>query len=835
MRRGKLAVNLLREIWRTKLRFLSIFAISFLGAAFFAGLRATSPDMKDTGDAYFKENNLADITVMSSAGMTPDDIRALEKIPGVAAVRPFVTMDAMMKMEDSNAAEQNIHLISLPFAIPEENPAGFSLPSYDIDLQPETVIDQLTLVSGRLPLDDHEVALDSILSDHAAIGDWVVFNTTSGTVRLRVVGFVDCVKYISGVERGTSTVGTGTSDGFAVASGNAIAKLSTRLPMMANLTARYTQAEILVEGAQEFSGFSEAYQSLIDGVMRKIEAYGDTTDATWYVWDRENNPGFSDYRQNTDRIGAVAELFPLIFFVVAALVALTTMTRMVEEQRIQMGTLKALGYHNGAIISEYLIYASAATVLGGVLGCVLGCWLFPNVIMSAYSIMYHLPNLQTPFRWGISLAAIAASVGCITGAALLSCISSLKEVPASLMRPKAPKAGKRVFLEHIGFVWKRLSFTSKVTVRNLLRYKKRFWMSIIGIAGSCALLLTGFGLQDAIYGIIDKQFNKIWRMDLQAFSYDPMPQKDWEMLIAQRDPENNMNNVMYCYQKTYEVGRDDETTTSANLLAINDPAAMEGLIPLFDQGGEHFLLPEEGVVISRKLSYIYDLGIGDTILLTSGNHSYQAEIAGVTENYVNHYVYCTAEYYQTLFEEELNFNGVMSRLSDSSAEAENQISASLLQDQRMYTVSFTTGIYDTITESFDILSYVVWVLILSAAGLAFVVMFNLTNINITERRREMATLLVLGFSDKELYDYVFRENNCLAVIGSLAGLLLGTLLHQFVIKTCEVDIVMFVREIQPLSFVYSALMTIGFSLLVNLFMRRKVRGIDMVESLKSAE
>lgn len=338
--------------------------------------------------------------------------------------------------------------------------------------------------------------------------------------------------------------------------GNAIGKLGSRMPMMAMFAARYTQVEISVSGAAALNCFSDEYEQLIDEVVRRIEAYGDTTDATWYVQTRSSNPGYSDYSANTDRIAAVGMFFPLIFLIVAALVALTTMTRMVEEQRIQMGTLKALGYSQFSIMLQYLMYAILASLVGSVLGSLLGFWLFPTVIGSAYGIMYRLPNFQTPYWADIAVLSILAVVGCVTLAAALVSVSTLREVPASLMRPKAPKPGKRVFLERIPWLWKRLNFTAKVTVRNLIRYKKRFWMSVIGIAGSCALLLTGFGLSDSIYGIAEKQFEEIWTMDIQAYTYDAMSQQELSDLLASQD-DGSFGHVSFFYEKTVKGGAPD--------------------------------------------------------------------------------------------------------------------------------------------------------------------------------------------------------------------------------------------------------------------------------------
>ena len=753
------------------------------------------------------------------------------------AVEPVLTADAMMQRTDGGDTEINLHLISLPFPELLEYPMSFTiLPDYGIDDGGDH-LDRLDVISGRLPEDDHEIALDSQLADRGfAIGDSVTLTTSGGTAELYVTGFVESARYISTFDRGTSTIGSGKSDGFAYASGNAIAKLGSRMPMMAMFAARYTQVEIAVAGAQELNCFSEEYERLVDEVVQRIEAYGDTTEATWYVQTRSTSPGYADYSANTDRISAVGTFFPLFFLLVAVLVALTTMTRMVEEQRVQMGTLKALGYSQGAIVLQYLMYAVIASLFGSVLGSLLGFWLFPTVIGSAYAIMYRLPDFQTPYWTDIASVSILAVMGCITLAAAMASVATLREVPASLMRPKSPKPGKRIIFERIPWLWKRLNFTAKVTVRNLIRYKKRFWMSVVGIAGSCALMVTGFGLSDSIYGIADKQFEQIWSMDVQAYTYDPMPAEDFSALIeAQND--GSIQNVAFCYDKTVKGGAKDGDVDLAevHMFAVHDPEAFAQLVQLRDLHGNPVELTDEGVVITQKLAENYGLSAGDTLLLESGSTEYEVPVAAVVENYVYHYAYFTPALYERVTGETLTYNGVLANIDGLTEDNQDAWAQRLLSDTRVYTVVFLSDMFDTIWDSLSVLNYVVGILILSAAVLAFVVMLNLTNINITERRRELATLQVLGFTDREMYDYVFRENNSLAVIGSLLGLVLGRVLHQFVIITCEVDMVMFVRDIKPLSFVYSFALTIIFSLGVNLMMRRKVRSIDMVESLKSAE
>ena len=823
------------------MRFLSIFSISAIGVAFFTGIRASGPDMKLTADTYLDGAHLADITAMSTAGLSTDDILALREIPGVAVAEPVITVDAMMKWDAGEKAasgevtENNIHLISMPFPQLLEYPAALQLlPDYGIDAGSFRV-NELDVISGRLPENDHEIALDSSLRNEYALGDRVLLSSSGGSTELYVVGFVESPKYISTFDRGTSTIGSGKSNGFAYASGNAIAKLGTRMPMMAMFAARYTQVEILVEGAEGLNCFTDEYERLVDRVVRQIEAYGETTDATWYVQTRSSNPGYADYSANTDRIAAVGAFFPLIFLIVAALVALTTMTRMVEEQRIQMGTLKALGYSQRAIVLQYLMYAILASLFGSILGSLIGFWIFPTVIGSAYGIMYRLPDFQTPYWPDIASGSIIAVVACVTLSAALVSFAALREVPAMLMRPKAPKPGKRIILERWTWLWKRFNFTTKVTVRNLIRYKKRFWMSVIGLAGSCALLVTGFGLSDSIYGIAEKQFGEIWQMDVQAYTYDAMPLETIEQLVAAQN-DGSISDIAFCYDKTVKGGAvDANEQVEIHMVSMHDPETFEKLVRLHDRSGNPIPLSGEGVVITQKLAEKFSLSVGDTLHLISGSDEYDVPVMNIAENYVYHYVYFPPEYYEEVTGESLLYNTVMAKIDGLETETEPYWAQKLLSDKRVYTVLFLSDMYGSLWDSLSVLNYVVGVLILSAAALSFVVMLNLTNINITERRRELATLQVLGFTDREMYQYVFRENNALTVIGSLLGLLLGRILHQFVIVTCEVDMVMFVRNIEPLSYLYSIALSIVFSQIVNLMMRKKVRSIDMVESLKSAE
>lgn len=828
--------NLLREIKRTFTKFLSIFAICALGVAFFAGIRATSPDMKEAGDRLYNTYNLSDISVISTSGLTADNIRDLESIEGIRAVRASLFVDAMAR--GTGEKEKNLRLYSMPIKLKSEHvPLIDLIPDYGIDTSPEYEMNGVEIVSGRMPLNDTETALDYTLEGSLVkqLGDEITLTTSGGTVTLRVVGFIRSPMYISMFERGTSSIGNGTSDGFAYASGNAISSLGTKLPVMSLLNTYYTRADIVISGKEGLSAYSDEYEALVNEVTDRIEDYASTQSGTWYIQGRSGNPGYSDYSENTDRIAAVGDVFPLIFFIVAALVCLTTMTRMVEEQRIEMGTMKALGYGGWQIAMKYAVYAMSACISGGVVGAIIGFKLFPYVIMKGYSIMYYLGKLETPYRADIAFMAIAAMAACTAAATFSACYASLKEVPATLMRPKAPKAGRRVLLEKIPFIWKKLSFTSKVTVRNLFRYKKRFFMSVIGIAGSGALLVTAFGLNDSIFGIIEKQFGDIWQMDVQAYVYEAMPLADMQELLGKNPANDDFDSVMFCLDSQMECKNGGRSQSGVHLLGVESAESMAGRINLHN-GGAPVTLDDSGVVVTAKLAETLSIKAGDEINMRTGGEDHLMRVIGVADNYVYHYVYITAAYYETVFGKAMQYNGLMGNLKDGlTDETMDAMSTQLLSDSRMYTVRTIESIYASVWDSLSILNYVVLVLILGSGMLTFVVMLNLTNINIGERMRELATLRVLGFYDKEMYAYIFRENNALSVIGAFVGLLFGKIMHLFVIRTCEVDMVMFVRSAKPLSYVYAFALTIVFSLIVNLLMRPKVRAIDMVESLKSAE
>lgn len=578
--------------------------------------------------------------------------------------------------------------------------------------------------------------------------------------------------------------------------------------------------------------FAEAEQEL-EQAQQEI---ADIPEAEWYLFDRSDNLGFESFRKNADNLEAIAKIFPLFFFLIAALVSLTTMTRLVEEERGLIGTLKALGYNNGAIAAKYLIYAGVASVSGSVLGFSLGFKVFPTILWNAYEMMYTLPPLLTPFHWGYAVLSSAAAVLLCLFATYSACRHSLGLSPAGLLQPRAPKAGKRVFLERITPLWKRLKFTHKVTVRNLLRYKKRFFMTVIGIAGCTALLVAGFGLRDSISDIVDKQFNEIYQYNMIVSLRNSSPMQKGTALRALLDDPQYISGYTLASQESATVsagGKSQDIT----LCVPEDTQALPEFVTLRDRRThEPVSFDTDSAVVTEKLAEQLGIQVGDQIQIDLGDGlTADVTVTGVTENYLSGYVYLAREVYEDVFGQDLTFHTLYGVVLDADAQRRDEISARILRQEDVNGVSFTNSIGENFQDMLSKIDYIVIVLIVSAGTLAFIVLYNLTNINIAERERELATIKVLGFYDGEVSAYIYRETVLLSVIGMALGLALGVVLHTFVVRTAEIDAVMFGRSIYPLSFVYAGLLTLAFTAIVSLFMHKKLKKIDMVQSLKSNE
>lgn len=842
MRKKALAKDFRMEIRKSLNRFLSIFFIVALGVAFFAGVRATEPDMRYSGDEYFDERNMMDLKVMSTLGLTDDDMDAILAVEGVEAVNPGYMIDVLSMVGES---ERIIHVESLP----------------------ETM-NQVDIVEGRLPGNAGEciVDVDAAASYGIQIGDVLEFKsgndqeldeTLQGT-SFEVVGTCSSPVYIS-FGRGSTNIGNGEIDMFAYIDSTAFCQEV------------YSQAWITAAGAKEVTAFTDAYTDIVDRVKEQVEGIEDVrcdiryteileeaedelaeaeqkiADAkedvaalekpVWYVNDRDSDTDYVGYSDNADRMGAIGKVFPLLFFLVAALVSLTTMTRMVEEQRMQIGTLKALGYSKFWIAAKFVGYALIATLGGSIVGVLFGQKVFPLIIVNAYKIIYiHMPNVVVPYNMHYAVMATVAAVACTMVATISSCYAALAAQPAELMRPEAPKVGKKVFLERIPAIWIHLSFTWKSTIRNLMRYKKRFFMTIFGIGGCMALMLVGYGLKDSIMDVAILQFDKIQVYDLMAIVDEDIADGDREELHRTLEEDDRVNSYMDGYMRMTEMTFGDVNKD----IYLYVPSRLDGLDQFvtfnYRTTGETWYLDEDSVVITEKVAR--DLGIskGDKIQIKlEDDRRVTVEITDICENYLSHYLYIAPQLYASIAGAEPEYNNIFATVREDAEAELTQIGEELLKNNAVLTVSYTNNTAETLEDMIQVLDSVIIVLIVSAGMLAFVVLYNLNNININERKRELATLKVLGFYDSEVGAYVYRENILLTLIGSGVGVFLGKWLHRFVVRTVEVDQTMFGLNITLESYLISIAFTILFSLLVNGMMYFKLKKIDMVESLKSVE
>lgn len=561
---------------------------------------------------------------------------------------------------------------------------------------------------------------------------------------------------------------------------------------------------------------------------KKLE---DLKDCEWYVLSRSTNVGFASYDADTGRLASLSTVFPVMFFLVAALVALTTMTRMVEEERGIIGTYKALGYSSGLIILKYLTYAFVASVLGAAVGIVVGFGTLPVVCYNSYRLLYTAPDLDIQYNWKYAIEGGLASCLCTLGATYAACRSTLRERTASLLLPKAPKAGKRILLERIPFIWKRVSFIRKVTFRNLFRYKKRLIMTLVGIAGSAGLLLTGFGIKDSISDILHNQYDELYNFNTVITLDDPELSAQTQTLLS--DPKN-FDGYLVSAKKAVEMVNGDKTVQGFSFVPQSD--SQDFYIMRDRLTHERVEFSGDDVVITEKAAKQLGVGVGDTVFIKDKDERPVGfVISGVCENYIYHYLYIPAQLYEQKMGEPPEYDEIDARCLIDDEQQRGQITNELLASEGVTTLTFTEDMSAKFDDMIQSLNYIVLVLILCAGALSFVVVYNLTNINITERRRELATIKVLGFFEREVCDYIFRETNMLTLLGAALGMGAGVVMHAFVITTVEVDIVMFGRAIKPMSFVISFLLTCLFSQLVNLFMRKKLAKIDMVESLKSIE
>ena len=599
--------------------------------------------------------------------------------------------------------------------------------------------------------------------------------------------------------------------------------------------------ETTLQTPDSYESAAELLSRLEDQLDEANDYLDSIDDSAWMIRTRDDLTGYNSYSSNVGKVSALAKIFPVFFFVVALLVALTTMSRLIEEKRLQIGTLKALGYSNGQIIFEYMLFSISASVLGCILGFGVGFRIFPYAINSAYSMMYTLPAISTPIRWDIVAWVAPVTIVSILLATLWSCWSEFRSMPAILMLPKSPAPGKRIWLEHIGFIWRRMSFTHKVTARNLFRYKKRFIMTIIGVAGCSALLLTGFGIKDSVNDIIDKQYGQIDKYDLIFAMDEEDSLTNDESLNQTINDKDIISEYLSVSQETGKVYYGKEKQ-EINIFVPQDTEKFADFTTLRTRSGhDSIMLSDDSIVLTEKLCEEMGINIGDSVTLEdSEGHQATITVSAITENYVSSYAYLTPKTYTACFSSEPEYTNLLCKLtaeenadSDTVLELANEATSKIMTSSHILYGRSVASLKDTFSDSIQSINGVIYVLIIAAGLLCIVVLYNLINVNICERRKELATLRVLGFYKSETQNYIFRETNILSFLGALVGLVLGIWLHSVVVKTIEVNHIMFGREIKPLSYIIALAISVVFTLLVDLIMKRPINKTDMVEAMKA--
>ncbi len=781
----------LREIKNSFKRFISLLLISLLGVGVFVGIRSTPMDMMNSLDNYYDENNMYDIKVSSLTGISEEDIKSFESIKDVELVEGTKQKPVLCSYNGSNFVV-NYHEITEKIACPK-------------------------LVSGEYPKEKNEIMVEKTMLDveNIKIGDMVYIDDPMFSEKeLKIVGTVSSVLYIGNNEnkksRGSTTIGTGNISYFVYGQpGN------TLMPMD-------TQAFITVKGAKSLETNSEEYKCLIDNVKKRIPD-------GFIVSDRIDDETYDSFIKDSQSIKNLSKLFPTLFFVVAVFISLVSMSRMVEDDRMEIGTLISMGFSKASIVKKYMFFATAATIMGGIIGAVAGFLCIPNIIWNIYKILFDVPVFCYKYTPVNILTGICIVYICVGGATLITFFKNAKENPASLLRPKAPKKGKRVILEKIPFVWKRINFSMKVTIRNIFRYKSRVLMTIIGVGGCTALLICGFGLRDAIINIPNKQYREVLNYNETVFLGQKMDEESAKKLF---EGEETKGIVTTCSGK-YNV-KNRGKRLDVTVIAPEDD--FRKVFNLRDLSGNILELPkDDGVIISDKMSELLQINKGQKIVLTnSDGQSYNLKVKGICENYVGHIIFMSKEVYEKNMDN-YGVNVVYLKTGESTIKEQEELSERLLKNPVILQVGIIDHTIENVENMLKSLNYVVMILIVLSAALSFVVMYNLSNINIIERKREIATLKVLGFYDGEVDSYIIRENVILTLIGIFAGLFLGHIFTNILVSTVEIESVRFIHKIEPSSYFISATLALVFTTIVNVITHFSLKKIDMIESLKSVE
>ncbi|MBR6253977.1 MAG: FtsX-like permease family protein [Clostridiales bacterium] len=813
------------------MRYLAILAIIALGVGFFAGLKSTMPAFLVTGDKYVQKQALFDYRILSTIGFDDEDASKIGELSGVRASEGAAFKDGIVSRKSAQADEKELVSVVRFHTMTEK-------------------VNTLDLIEGRLPEKANEIVVDAYACKSDYIGDTLLLSEGDGFSfsEYEVVGRVRSPYYMN-FQKGTTEIGDGAIDFFAFTKREALefdayseifVKLSedreTYSDEYDELTSEFLKTlrpcvEKIVNDRYDLMKAAASFRSGFASV--DPATLGLPSSPEFFILQRDTNVGYVSFENDAKIVDGIATVFPIFFFALAALVCSTTMQRMVSDERSEIGTMRALGYSKFSIILKYVVYAGSASVIGAVGGFAAGTKVFPFIIWKVYDVMYGFAPITFTTEIPLLLISLFVSILCSVGVTIVTCFKEFTETPAELVRPKAPPSGKRIFLEYITPLWKRLSFLHKVSARNIFRFKKRMWMMIIGIAGCTALLITGFGLKDSINNLINFQFDEIMTYDV-AVNFDPgTTSQKMEEILSQADQKAQLDSEKILIRTERLKHSSKSAIRDVELFVFDDPSFTKFVNP--HKGKTEYSLPKTGEVgVSLKLAESNSLSVGDTITLDYGEEgrTVTCPIGYIFDNYTYHYVIMDKATYTSAFGEEYQPNGALVRVPDGKSyeygsvlgSAENIQAWTIMDEGRK-----------SFSETMEKMDYIVILVIICAALLAFIVLFNLNNINISERTREIATLKVLGFKRSETGSYVFRENFILCLFGFVFGIPMGIYLHRFVISQIKMDIVAYKILILPKSYVFSLLLVILFSFAVDLMMRGKIRRIDMTESLKSIE
>ena len=816
----KLLKHIFMKIKDNYKRFLSLICMAFLGVGFYVGIQSSSPDMLKTLDNFYDENNVYDISVISNVGLTEDDLLKLSKIKNVELAINIQEKDTYLEIEENN------YVVKL--------------------IEYNSQMNNVYIKEGRLPKNNNEVSVDNALleNNNLKLGD----NITIDGKKYSIVGNVISPLYFS-AERPNSNLGSGKVDYYIYVYNGSL-----------DLEA-YSNIYITVKGAKKHLTNSDSYKKLINNVKKDIdlikdkqqdirydelysdiietsEMYGISIDESkfikpkWYIYDRLDNTSYKELINASDNLKKIGNIFPIIFFAISVLVSLISMMRMIEEDRVENGTLKSLGYNSFHITLKYVIYSLLATTIGSSVGAIFGSYMIPNVIWNIYKKIFFIPKFIYLLKSDYNALGLWICILCICGTSVIVCIKNLREVPANLMRPKAPKSGKKILLERINFIWKKLKFSDKITIRNIFRYKSRVITTILGIAGCTALILAGFGLKDSIKDVIDFQFNNIIKYDKMLMTNESINQIDIEKELLNDDKVENYTNVNTQNIKVLFNDEQHEVT----MITPDDFNSISKSISLIDLKTNNIIdnISDNSCIISEKTAKLLDIDVGDKIsLLDNDNNKYDIKVSYIIKNYINQYLYINKNTYNNLFNN-YKINSILISLKEEDKNSK-EFDKKYISNGYALTIVDIDDIKSSMSDMLSSIDSIVAILIIAAASLAFVVLYNLSNINISERKREIATLKVLGFYPSEVDKYINRETVLLTILGIGIGLLFGSYLSHFIISTCEPDYIMFDRHVYTLSYFYSLFITVIFTIIVTIVTHFNLKKINMVTSLKNVE